>query len=142
MRPKRLVIDASAVLKWYIIEDQYKEALKVRSDFLTGQIDLLVPSFSLLEIFNRLEREPEVTVKDLYDLFSLLDAKPMTQEDLVRTFELVRKQRRFEKHFTMYDALYVQLAIMEKATLLTADEAQAKSARKLGCAVIALKDYE
>jgi predicted nucleic acid-binding protein len=136
------VADASAILGWYLNEPLQKEALKFRSDFLTGKIDLLVPSFAFIELMNRLERLDWFETKELFELFGLLVHRATSDEDLVQTFQLVRKRRRNgDKHFTVYDALYVQLAILEKATLLSADEGQLRAASALGCVTMRLQDY-
>ncbi len=41
---KRVIPDASVVAKWYLLEEDREEALKLRDDYLNGLVQISVPS--------------------------------------------------------------------------------------------------
>lgn len=139
---QHFVVDASVILKWYLNEELQAEANAVKIDFGFGKIHLMAPQYALVEAANRLERQAGFGTQTLWRLGSLLETRPLSLEALVQSFELVRLDRRQGgRHFTVYDAIYVQLALVEQVTLLTADEAQAKAGLRAKCKVTLLQDY-
>ena len=70
-----LVIDSSVVIKWFSQEEDTNKALKIRSNFLRGEIILVVPDIQLYEIANALrynklfnEKDVKGAVNSLIDL--------------------------------------------------------------------------
>ena len=52
---KRLVIDASVALKWFLKDEKYGDrAMCLLERFVRGEIDLVAPSLMVYEIINAL----------------------------------------------------------------------------------------
>ena len=52
---KRLVIDASVVLKWYLTDEEYGEkALNLLTKYISNELDFLAPSLLEYEVVNGL----------------------------------------------------------------------------------------
>ena len=47
-----VVIDNSVIIKWFFLESLTQEALAIRQDWLTSQIDLIAPELILAEVGN------------------------------------------------------------------------------------------
>jgi len=52
---KRIVIDASVVLKWYLVDEEYSEkALGLLDQYVSDELDILAPSLLEYEVINGL----------------------------------------------------------------------------------------
>ena len=115
-----IVVDASVGLKWFVPEVHAAEARRWRS----GPDRLHVPSFFFdLEIANilwRKVREAEITRADADSILSQLAALPLVRHPepplLVVAFDLAHRTQR-----TVYDCLYLALAIQLGGRMVTAD---------------------
>jgi predicted nucleic acid-binding protein len=115
----RYVVDTSVAIKWYLAELHWQPARRL----LGASHDLIAPDFLYLELGNVLwkyvirgELERNDAVQILTDLQQLsLRVVPATA-DLHQALHLAMEFGR-----TMYDSLYVALAIREKARMVTAD---------------------
>lgn len=115
---KRLVIDASVVVKWFVPETHAKEARQ-----LLKHHNLLAPDLLFLEVLNVLWQRVKnnlLTQKEATGMIATLLKAPLTiipSTNLTfSAFELA-----IQHNQTMYDCTYVALAIREKAPLVTAD---------------------
>ncbi|MEM2425048.1 MAG: type II toxin-antitoxin system VapC family toxin [Candidatus Bathyarchaeia archaeon] len=52
----KVVADASVIIKWVIPEDYAEYALKLRDDFLDGNVDVHAPNIILLEAASALRK--------------------------------------------------------------------------------------
>jgi predicted nucleic acid-binding protein len=121
-RPKKIVIDASVVIKWYNIEQHTEKALAIREDYIKQKIDLVAPYLLLYEVGNALRYNPDFglddvksAIRDLLAMqisFRLLDEK--AGQDAV---ELA-----YKFGLTFYDVSYVILSRVENCPLYTADD--------------------
>ena len=116
----RYVIDASVAVKWLLPEDHTEEAESLLADGIT----LLAPDLIFAEVGNVLWKR--VSGKELKQeggreaLSRLLEIDILvTPASLLldRAFQLACEYRR-----TVYDSVYVALAMQEDARLVTADK--------------------
>ncbi|MEO8051533.1 MAG: type II toxin-antitoxin system VapC family toxin [Acidobacteriota bacterium] len=121
-----LVLDASVAAKWFLLADEplKDEALDLLARSADGQIGFIVPDLFWAELGNVLckaVRQGRSTAADAEQ--SLRKAKSMDlpavpSADLVEAaFGIAQKHGR-----SFYDAIYVALAVVHNATLVTADE--------------------
>ena len=124
------VLDASVVLAWLLPDE--------RSDDATQLIERAVaerpraPSLLMLEVGNALlqaERRGRIrraTRLDLLDAFTTLPIalEPLGAEAMLRAGGLAGKHR-----LTLYDAIYLELALSRDCALASFDEALVKAAR-------------
>ncbi|RLF22545.1 MAG: PIN domain nuclease [Thermoprotei archaeon] len=139
-----IVVDASVVVKWYVIEDFRDQALALRDDYINGLFKLASPTLMPFEVINAVR-------------YSRKDISPATlkaiMESLVKYgFELYELKGEYadltidtalENNITIYDASYVALAEYLNTTLYTADEKLIESLnKKHRKAVKHIKDYK
>lgn len=114
------VVDVSVVVKWFVAE-----SLAAQAEALAGgATPLIAPDFLSIEFANVLWKKVtrgEVTAENAVGMLHRLSAMPVKQVDssplLPRAMELATTTRR-----TVYDCLYLALAISRSAMLITADE--------------------
>ncbi len=52
---KRIVTDASVVLKWYLADEEYgQKALRILDKYISNELDILAPSLLEYEVINGL----------------------------------------------------------------------------------------
>ncbi|RMF90486.1 MAG: PIN domain-containing protein [Methanobacteriota archaeon] len=118
-RGKKIVVDASVAAKWFLEEEHSDHAAALRTDYVDGTVDILVPDIFPYEVLNalkysgdfgRIELEKAWEVLENYQLLHL----PLPGREAVAAA--------FEYGVTIYDAAYLAVAKEEDATLYTADE--------------------
>jgi len=122
---KRVVLDASVILKWYLPDESYGEdALELLKHFTMGTLDILAPTLieyeliSALVIARRRGRLAESAVTSALDAFQCLSIRlfdPSDQYD-----RIARYCHTYAR--SAYDACYLALAERESIPLITADE--------------------
>jgi predicted nucleic acid-binding protein len=122
---KTWVLDAGIAAKWYLAgEPLAREAVRLSDQFQTGDVEFLVPDLFWPEFGNVLwkaVRQGRLTVAAAEsaisslatDIIPTLPSKPL----LSNAFALSTAHER-----TVYDCIYVALAIERGCELLTADE--------------------
>jgi predicted nucleic acid-binding protein len=126
------VVDASVAAKWFLPaagETLTDEALEFLHGYTTGQIRLIVPDVFWAELANILwkaVRQSRCT-KEAADtaIAAMKDRNLPTVPSLALLEEAFAIANAFQR--TVYDSLYVALAISSKAQLLTADERLARA---------------
>lgn len=116
-----LVVDASVAVKWFVPEVHAAEARQWR----TGPYDLHAPAFFFdLEIANILwkkVRRGEIARADADLILAQLPVLPLTRQPeaplLASAFDLADRTGR-----TVYDCLYLALAVYLGGRMLTADQ--------------------
>ena len=121
------VIDANVAVKWFLAESTEplrREALALLDKQSRHEIDFVVPDLFWVEFANvvwKAARTGRMTKKSAEaSLASLdrLDFPTVSSRTLIHTaFQIATT---FER--TLYDSLYVALAVQSKAQLITADE--------------------
>ncbi|MEM2940984.1 MAG: type II toxin-antitoxin system VapC family toxin [Thermoproteota archaeon] len=137
---KKVVLDASVVVKWFVPEAYYEKALTIRRAFLNGRIKLAEPSLLIYEVANalRFHKIYKLSEDDMVEAVRAILAFRMLEkvkrEDWRKTLELS-----MSREVSIYDAIYAALAIRLEATLITSD---AETKKKLGdqASIVLLKD--
>ncbi len=122
---KVFVIDASVAVKWYIPEPFSEQAVYYLELLKAGQAKLLAPELIVAEMGNVLwkkELSGELTRGEVHligeTLASSFPAELMDNRLLLSAaLELSTNLK-----MTLYDSLYLALAIVKKAQLVTADK--------------------
>lgn len=122
---RRIVIDASVVLKWYLPDEKYsRAALEILDKYVSYELEILAPSLLEYEVLNGLH---------------FARKRGRIQEDIVLTavegfvnLEIEKKDISFfypeVLHFSgsydlsAYDASYLALARKENTLMVTADK--------------------
>jgi predicted nucleic acid-binding protein len=115
----RIVVDASVAVKWFVEEEHTAESLRVLSFYPI----LLAPSLLPVEVANALLkklRRGEVLIDHVRESLERLVAEMTFVGSELLTpvaFEIAHGHGR-----SLYDAVYVALALREGCSLVTADE--------------------
>jgi predicted nucleic acid-binding protein len=139
MRGDIIVLDASAVIKWFSEEDDSDKAIELRKRFVEGEILLVVPDLLIYEITNALRYNKRLGIEDVKDavesIFDLeIDIVVPTKDVVFNAIEIA-----LDCDITTYDATYVALAEDLGAVLITSDKKLARACKKKFVKV--LKDF-
>jgi len=121
-RKHKVVIDASAVIKWFVKEKDRDRALMLREEHVKGGKLLSAPWLLAYEVCNALRHNPEFIEEDVKkaveSLFELhIEFTPPTIDNMNAVVE-----NAFRHSITAYDASYLSLAESENCPFITADE--------------------
>lgn len=120
MERQKKVVDASVILKWFIKEKDSEKALELREDYIFGRIILIVPELMFLEVINALRYKKLNPEKISYVNKSLWESEfhihKSDQFIIEKAINIA-----IEYNITIYDALYVSIAQLHNAFLITAD---------------------
>jgi len=127
---REAVVDASIIVKWFVIEENSDKALKIRDKYVEGELKIIAPELITFEILNALKYKELFNEEELKEISEALQAYsfslyPLKGEYARKTVEVAVKN-----NITIYDASYVALAIMRKTQMYTADEKLIKKLRK------------
>jgi predicted nucleic acid-binding protein len=140
--PSPLVIDASVAIKWYVSEQDSAKALSLLALGALGQ-PLIAPDLLVAELGNILwkkVRRGEISSADGGEALKLfLTGAPVTLHSSSQVAEDALRIALATGN-TVYDCLYVALAVAEQGTLCTADQRLVDSLQgnALGASVVAL----
>lgn len=130
MARQKTVIDASVIVKWFVDEEGTEEALKLRTDHIEGKILIAVPELLFLEVLNAL-RYKGTTIKKINEANNALWDIQLHIEK-TNKFLLEKANELAIKHdLSLYDAIYLTLAILNGSPLITADKELAKAKNAL-----------
>lgn len=132
------VLDASVVLAW-LLPDERSDAAR-RIIVRAAHERPYAPSLLMLEVGNALlqaerrSRLPRVTRLELLDAFTSLPIalEPVSAEAMLRAAEVAAAHS-----LTIYDACYLELAVLRRCALASFDAALLAAARSEGVAVLA-----
>ena len=140
-RTPLFILDASVAVKWFVAEPLRKKALNVREDYFEDRIDLLAPGLIRYEIGNALRFHPGSSPKELADavktIGDLRHGQNVETEVVTAASEIA-----FQERITFYDAVYIALAEINRARLLTDDLLLYKKASRKQNVLQLLKDYK
>lgn len=130
---KRAVVDASVILKWYLLDEAHgAQALALLQQCTAGKLEILAPSLLMYELLNglviaaRRARLDQNTISLSFKGFMSLG---------VRFYEVsffAEKVLQYCRLYgrSVYDSSYLSLAEQEGVDLITADERLFKSVQK------------
>ena len=122
---KRLVIDASVALKWFLLDEKYGDrALDLLERFVRGELDLAAPSLLVYEVINGLviaQRKGRIAEEKVLSSISGFLNLGITFVDVAgleaRVLHFCRVYDR-----SAYDASYLAVAEQDSLALVTGDE--------------------
>lgn len=119
------VIDASVVLKWYLVDEEYGAyALSLLEKYLEGALDLLAPSLLEYEVINGLiiaQRKGRIREEKIIEAADGFLSLKIAQKNLSSFFpEAINYSRIYNR--SVYDSSYLALASKEGVSLITADK--------------------
>jgi predicted nucleic acid-binding protein len=121
---KRVVVDASIVVKWFIPEHGEAEALALLNSIRAGDAVAMAPELLLAETANVLSKRValrnEITVADASAIMAAVLESPLQIESMAPLAETAF-QIALESGCTVYDALYIALAEQVNGVFITAD---------------------
>ncbi len=115
-----LVLDASAIVKWFVEEDESSEMRRIRDLYLKGRVVIHIPSLLLIELANALRYVKGLTPTDVANAVEALRALRLNIVDDTEVLEEAIETA-FNTGITVYDAIYVALAKTTDSKLVTYD---------------------
>jgi len=131
---KRIVIDASVVLKWYLSDEEHGErALDILNAHVSDRIALHAPALLEFEVANGLAIAKRRGRVGDDDALKAMEGFAEIGIELYPLMPLFRKVLDYSDRYNIsaYDAAYVALADDLKNQLVTADKRLFNSIRKL-----------
>jgi predicted nucleic acid-binding protein len=120
-----LVVDASVALKWFIPEAGHEHA----ETLLDSKFSLLAPDLLWTEVANviwKLRRREQLSIDQARGIVDQFDTMPVTLIES-RTLLGTATSLAIETDRTVYDALYLAVALEHGCRMITADERFARS---------------
>jgi len=114
------VVDSSIVTKWFLVETDSDQAIKLRNEFATGRLRLSVPTLLFYEVTNAFRCSAVFNEMDL-----AMAAKSLSKYRFGiwrPNFLSCRCSLSVRKNVTVNDACYVALAKRLKTRLVTQDK--------------------
>lgn len=120
---EEVVVDASVITKWYVVEEFREEALRLRDDYIEGKFRLSAPSVMPFEVLNAIRcARKDVDVKVLSEIAGGLALYGIDLHGLHGEYAKRTVETTLENGITVYDASYVALAEHLNTTMYTADQ--------------------
>lgn len=116
----KIVLDASAAVKWFVREEESDRMLRLRDLIVRGELLALSPDFMLVELANVLRFARGLSKVDIVNAVRAVVAVGVQLRGFL---ELVDRAAgiALERELTIYDAAYAALAELEGAKLVTYD---------------------
>ncbi|MBI2010353.1 MAG: type II toxin-antitoxin system VapC family toxin [Candidatus Chisholmbacteria bacterium] len=146
MKPGKIVVDSSVIVKWVNRIDEFhlEQADSLLSDLESGKIDIITPEIARYEVGNSLLKkrlELPLALDSLTTVYNLpITVFPQTQKLAFETYRMAHeaKTNGFKK-VTYYDAAFAALARQEEAILVTDNPKH--QAKISGVRVVPLETY-
>lgn len=122
MPAKLIVLDASVVIKWFHEERDTDRAEKLQEQISKGEVRALVPPLLFYEVANVLTMKAGSEIEQIINAYRILENLPFQVVEVIRTVMEEAVRIAYQNRISVYDAIYVALAILSDATLITADE--------------------
>ena len=121
---KKLVIDASIGIKWFKFENEnnLENALFLREKILNNEIAVFIPDLFLYEVLNTLLLNTGFTEEELNEALNTIYLMELqiinSDKDLLKRALSIS----YNYKVTYYDSLYISLAEVSNALLVTEDK--------------------
>lgn len=138
MEKEKIVVDASIVVKWFLREKHYENALKLRDDYVRGVFTIAVPSLMKYEVLNALKYSKVYSLEELTSIGIALNKYGFKVYDLQGELKTEVITLAIKNQITIYDASYVALARVLTTVLYTADE---ELVRKFPKTAVHIREY-
>ena len=136
----RVVLDASALAKWFLVEEESREMRLLRDKIIGSEVEAHVPSLVFVELANLLRYSRGLTPGDVADGVAATMSIGLVVHDFVEVLgEAVSIA--FEKGLTVYDSIYVALAEKLDAVLVTYDKVLLREVKRSKKASQLLETY-
>lgn len=129
---KALVLDTSVAIAWYLPESFSTEARRWQRLLLEGEVEFMVPGLHYWEMANVLRTyvvRGEIDAALATEIYALHIEAPLTVREPDRE-EVLATALRFTS--TVYDAVYIALALGSDLSLFTAERTTTPWVVKLG----------
>jgi predicted nucleic acid-binding protein len=120
-----LVIDASVVLKWYLMDEECgRPALSILNRHVAGEVGLVAPNLLVYEVLNALlvaERRDRIAGEVTEKAFSgFLDLEISFEDPFLLSGDVLSLARSYDR--SVYDASYLSLAKKHDIDFVTGDK--------------------
>jgi predicted nucleic acid-binding protein len=120
---RKYVLDSSVAVKWFVDEKGSDKARALKDHFVNGSVELVAPDLLKYEVANALRWHPTVPMDQLrvsraisaIAHYQFLIDPP--KDAWIRAAELS-----YSSGVSLYDSIYLGLALALKSKLITADE--------------------
>lgn len=119
---EKVVLDASVIAKWYLKEKYSEEALNLRDNYVSGRITIAVPALLEYEVLNTLKYSGAYSEQELTDIARSLNKYGFEWYRLKNKLKEETIKIATKYNITIYDASYLALSTLIKATFFTADD--------------------
>jgi predicted nucleic acid-binding protein len=127
------VLDASVALKWVLPEPGHEESLAVLTAYEAGQLSLMAPRSFMEEVagvLSRCCRRKQLTAAQAEEAFRVIDQhRPVLAEDPHLLDQALKLS--LHRQLSLWDCLYLALAIDRRCNLITADRRFYRNASKV-----------
>lgn len=121
---KKLVVDSSVAIKWYIPQPYFTESLQILDDYQNNRISLFAPDFIYAELGNivwkyqRFQGLTDDNAENIVNDFRSLSITTIPARVLLpEAYKIAVQYRR-----SVYDSLYIALGLQLQCQFVTADE--------------------
>ena len=119
---EEIVVDASVVVKWFIVEEDRQVALRIRDDYIEGKLTLSAPSLMPFEVMNAVRyARRDIEAERLRQIAESLSLYRIRLYNLREEYAWKTIRTALDNDISIYDANYVALAEQLQTTLYTAD---------------------
>ena len=106
---RKIIVDASLVVKWFITEEYSNLALEIRDRFVNGQLELFAPSLLQYEVLNALKYSNLFSLDNLVDAVTSLENYGIIQVPLNGDYAQKTLKLAVDHNISIYDAAYIGL---------------------------------
>jgi predicted nucleic acid-binding protein len=126
---KKIVADASVIVKWFVDEEHTKQALALRQAYIDGDLDIACPDLMPYEVLNALRYNPEFGKDQVSVASDALQKYQLMLYPILGELATLCIENSFRYGISLYDSSYMSLAQYLDLTLYTADK---KLVEKIG----------
>ncbi|MCS7364156.1 MAG: type II toxin-antitoxin system VapC family toxin [archaeon GB-1867-035] len=121
MNDVKVVMDTSAIAKWFLIEEESGECREIRDLHIKNELKIYTCDFALVELANVLKFTPGLSSENIVNAIKSIKAIEINLTSLNEIIEDAIRYA-FKLNLTIYDALYVALSEKLNAPLITYDK--------------------